>query len=234
MSYCYIGESNINDNNNLDKMARRVNDMKKQNNSSPNGTQTQCPELNMRNDEGFYSVQGDYIEYKNGTMINDIITNNNKMNNKTALFFKENCDQNKGWNTINESDISLDTPSIVSNNEANIIEQKKNKKCVNFDLDSIDSLKSLESGESLLYHVRKCKECKQKLLLLIRKNNNERKNKHYKLESINIKNENSTRDDTDNNIFCKNISEIKEIATIIIIGCLIIIILDIAIKRFNQ
>ena len=47
--------------------------------------------------------------------------------------------------------------------------KEKRELCHDFDLNSVDSLESLESGESLLEHARKCPECKKKLMDLIKK-----------------------------------------------------------------
>jgi hypothetical protein len=56
---------------------------------------------------------------------------------------------------------------------------KKNKSnriyrhhCVDFDIDSADSLESLNSGESLLRHIKSCHKCKEKVIDLIKKNKN--------------------------------------------------------------
>lgn len=55
--------------------------------------------------------------------------------------------------------------------------RSKRHKCIDFDLNSVDSLESLDSGESLLRHIRFCTECKNKVIDLIRKNKINNKNK---------------------------------------------------------
>lgn len=47
--------------------------------------------------------------------------------------------------------------------------RSKRHKCMDFDLDSVESLESLDSGESLLRHIRFCSSCKDKLMTLIKK-----------------------------------------------------------------
>lgn len=58
---------------------------------------------------------------------------------------------------------------IKSKSKFNDKKRSKRHKCMDFDLDSVDSLESLDSGESLLRHIRFCKECKDKVMGLIRK-----------------------------------------------------------------
>lgn len=67
------------------------------------------------------------------------------------------------WDT-NEID-----KQIKSKSKFNGKKRSKRHKCMDFDLDSVDSLESLDSGESLLRHIRFCKECKDKVMGLIRK-----------------------------------------------------------------
>lgn len=73
------------------------------------------------------------------------------------------------WN-IKEIDKQIKTKS-----KFNTKKRSKRHKCIDFDLHSVESLESLDSGESLLRHIRFCKECKDKVIDLIRKNKSEQK-----------------------------------------------------------
>jgi len=125
------------------------------------------------------------------------------------------------------------------------VRKKKAKRCIDYDLQSIDSLSSLESGESLLEHINACSRCRDHVIDLIRKN---RQNKKSDLMERIVGGMNKTYDDVkntdiqDNNIKDNNIKEdmddtnnyggfaLKEILTICLIGFLVIIILDLTIN----
>lgn len=73
------------------------------------------------------------------------------------------------WN-IKEIDKQVKTKSKFDTKK-----RSKRHKCLDFDLNSVESLESLDSGESLLRHIRFCKECKDKVIDLIRKNKSDQK-----------------------------------------------------------
>ena len=67
------------------------------------------------------------------------------------------------WDT-KDIDKHIKTKSIFNDKK-----RSNRHKCMDFDLSSVDSLESLDSGESLLRHIRFCKACKDKVMDLIRK-----------------------------------------------------------------
>ena len=177
-SYCDVDnayiDNSITSNEDLEKMARRINsdkmkktkdvyDQYKKNADMLERGSRVMKEHNMndcsiypQSDIGFYSAQGKY----SGSLTTD----------------------------ISKSDISIDTPSsddlssldsLDTNNinrqvrlkskYTNIHKKTKRRKCLDFDLKSIDSLESLDSGESLLKHIKSCTECKSQVVNLIKK-----------------------------------------------------------------
>ena len=112
---------------------------------------------------------------------------------------------------------------------------------MDFDIDSVDSLESLDSGESLLRHIRFCKECKDKVMGLIRKHKTDSiklvKNDKKSSKCAHILNsvEDSLPDNTEkisqDNQQSIRFPEIKEIVTVCLIGFLVIIILDLMMRN---
>ncbi len=149
--------------------------------------------------------------------------------------------------TEDEIEDQLKTKSKYSNSN----NKKKNKrhKCIDFDLNSVDSLESLESGESLINHIRFCPKCKTKVMDLIKKHKSDTL-KMKKLTQTRIKpqihypenfivqndvseNEKSKNDINENFKSFTNeyYPEFKEIITICLIGFLVIIILDLMMRH---
>ena len=75
--------------------------------------------------------------------------------------------------------------------------KSKRHKCIDFDLRSVESLESLDSGESLLRHIRFCHECKDKVMELIRKHKSD---KLHKLMKKKHKNKSSHIDFTESEV----------------------------------
>ncbi|VBB18256.1 hypothetical protein YASMINEVIRUS_719 [Yasminevirus sp. GU-2018] len=149
---------------------------------------------------GFYSAQGDYLEntYRpsstSGTLIKNImkeqeIKKEGKKKKKTPKYEDVSLDtpsqkdsessDSSNSSSSSFSSITWDTREIDKQvkTKAKFDSKKKSKrhKCIDFDLDSVDSLESLDSGESLLRHIRFCRECKDKVIDLIRKNKSSHK-----------------------------------------------------------
>lgn len=149
---------------------------------------------------GFYSAQGEYAEFNGNNDIGANLMNFNyePKNMSESLIHGVVKDGHKKKIIDDGSDgISLDTPSdgdsnssessfssmtwdtkeidrhIKSKSKFNSNKRSKRHKCMDFDIDSVDSLESLDSGESLLRHIRFCKECKDKVMGLIRKHKND-------------------------------------------------------------
>ena len=218
---------------------------------------------------GFYSAQGDYAEFKamgdndvninyepknmSQTLICDIANNDAKAKHRKKLVM----DDGSG-----SDGISLDTPSdgdsnssfssmtwdtkeidkhIKTKSKFNDKKRSKRHKCMDFDIDSVDSLESLDSGESLLRHIRFCKECKDKVMGLIRKHKTDSiklvKNDKKSSKCAHILNsvEDSLPDNTEkisqDNQQSIRFPEIKEIVTVCLIGFLVIIILDLMMRN---
>lgn len=160
-------------------------------------------------------------------------------------------------NLSNESSdtlITLDTKEI--DNQVKIKakydskKKSKRRKCFDFDLDSVDSLESLNSGESLLKHIKTCRDCKDKVITLIRKNKASHKKlpKNYdplsdlsdkehigdrKSDYVN-QTKNQLNEYINDNIsqsgILSNMPEIKEMVTVCLIGFLVIMILDLLMR----
>jgi len=145
--------------------------------------------------------------------------------------------------------------NLVLNHQGTKIIEKRDR-CYDFDLNSVDSLESLESGESLLEHARKCYDCKKRLMDLINLNKKKEKktynNRKNSVKKFDEKNKNNPfipmkKMEHDNNELCdnelkikkqKNMSEenydymeLKNILIVCMIGFMIIILLDIIIRN---
>ena len=169
---------------------------------------------------GFFSAQGDYepTVMQSSKQLDNIympVSKNSDKFSKNTDKFSKNTDK---FSTDKSSLSSLSSVSYNTNELDKIIKTKSkfsdkkssdkfnyNKKCIDFDLHSVDSLESLESGESLLGHIRKCKDCKHKVSELVRTH----KKKENKFD----------------------IYQYKEIMAICLIGFLIILILDLIMKN---
>jgi hypothetical protein len=149
---------------------------------------------------GFFSAQGDYAEFKpndmSGTII-DGIANNDANKGKYKKYKPTENVSNDGLSIDTPSDDSISSDSsfesvpldsfpfdskdidkhIKSKSKFNTKKRSKRHRCVDFDLDSVDSLESLDSGESLLRHIRFCKECKDKIMGLIKKHKSHNRKK---------------------------------------------------------
>lgn len=140
------------------------------------------------------------------------------------------------------------TKNYCGKNQMNVHLEKrhigKRDKCYDFDLISVDSLESLESGESLLEHAHKCYDCKKKLMDLIKKNHKKEKkekNKHYREPNINLTKPpvhlNNRSVDMDvkprrqkNMEVVYDYMELKNILIVCMIGFMIIVLMDIIIR----
>ncbi len=230
-------ESSFNQSNNLDSMARSVNDTKKKkitdvydkfrlhkstltnelNNLIKNDV-LHIDNTNIGNTDGFYSAQGEYLQF-----------------NKNKHIKNDEVQYDVSINDVPSIDVSCDSTLVISDTDIakEIVNKSKLKKkhqirrnCVEFDLDSADSIESLDSSESLLDHVQNCAKCKHKLTLLIKKHKFG-ETLHDNNPDMFIKNNDKTNISA---TFCNK--EIKEIVVIVMIGILIIIVVDIIINGF--
>lgn len=126
------------------------------------------------------------------------------------------------------------------NNKTKFNHLNKNRHhCIDFDIDSADSLESLDSGESLLKHIKSCQKCKEKVIDLINKDKNSKKcfSVHTPSASNDIISESSQKpqkmknNKTDSSFTWLWSPEIKEIITICLFGFLIIIMLDLLMRK---
>ena len=213
-----------------------------------------------------------------GTLIADICKDREK-NKSTSrnkfpkidktVYFKDSDSDNISLNTPSEnssdsssqsssfSSISWDTKTINIDKEIKTKSKYNNKKkskrhkCMDFDLDSVDSLESLDSGESLLRHIKYCQECKKKVLELIRKHKtgelkkmNDRYNskdgghiptvseiKHVDTYPVTKNHDSKVKKQEECNEDDSEYYTLKEIITVCLLGFLIIIILDIVMRN---
>lgn len=288
-SYCHVNDTYINkdtlsnNNDELDKLARQVNNNKKlqardiykqyrTNQQSLNNGITAYNKLcDSKSDNGFYSAQGEYSQYdvnnEDGTLISDIYNNKKttpKINDSeidisldSPSYDSCNYEKHKHKYLINSNtdDYSTDDSSSFSSiswSTKEIDRQVKRKskfkpkkrskrhKCTDFDLNSVDSLESLDSGESLLRHIRFCNECKTKIMELIRNHKYEKikksiakrnRNNHITIKSDTdapVKNKKKCNNETKQKY---NILQFKEIITVCLIGIIIIIMLDLTLRN---
>lgn len=224
----------------LEEQARQINEQKNRD-TYPNPCH-QPSNLNMTH---FYSAHGDYNEvYKpeqKGTLIKQLkqIDKNDDISlslDNSSIGTKIGCIDDSSFDSSDKSsNNSLDTHEIDKHikTKSKFKANKKSKrhKCIDFDLMSIDSIESLESGESLLHHIRFCNECKMKVLSLIKNKKNDKFNENQ-LSLYNVSNtspiEINVEKQTD--FFSFNVPELKEILIVCLIGFLIIIILDLIMR----
>jgi len=237
MAYCHVDDAFNADhhNNNLDTMARKVNDNKRKKNndiyknyrkdntySKSNGPDTMADSadnmysLNESNGssgkdgDGFYTRQGEFLTNNpfiiadKGTRIAELEIEKNIKGIHTDTYRGSDHSEAISLDTPSDGDsdsFSSDEKNSISTDEIkkeviakskytknycgkNQTEKRRTEKrdrCYDFDLISVDSLESLESGESLLEHAHKCYDCKKRLMDLIKKNQKkERKNKQYR------------------------------------------------------
>jgi len=209
---------------------------------------------------GFYSAQGDYTEnmYRptstTGTLLSNINnTNYEDISLDTPSINTDSNSDNSSEDSGSDSLMSLDLDTreidkqIKTKSKFNSKKRSKRHKCIDFDLNSVESLESLDSGESLLRHIRFCKECKDKVINLIRENGKGRschKSKFIKrlaplydesdLEAYtNTNHVESTPaisvTPTTSGLF-SSMPELKEIIIVCLIGFLIIMILDLMMR----
>ena len=218
--------------------------------------------LNNRNEGGFYSAQGEYAPYtpknKSGTIIkkNQIHENGSNMSLSidTPSYNSNNSIDNSMDNSMDNSRYSLSTINTEEIDEHVKTKSKFNKRskfnkikrhhCIDFDIDSADSLESLDSGESLLKHIKSCQKCKEKVIDLINKHKNSKKCISLSLLDNDIVDATpnlqkiSKQQTSKNNLFNDSGSflwlwspEIKEIVTVCLFGFLIIIMLDLLMRK---
>ena len=122
-------------------------------------------------------------------------------------------------------------------------------RCIDHDLQSIDSLESLGSGISLLDHLKDCGRCKARVIELIRKSradnnridkNTDRLAENFKhdpiddgFDQIKENTQAAQPDKTEHDNVEHHTLEIKEILTVCLIGFVVIFILDMAINYRN-
>ena len=247
VSYCdinnaYMNKKITNDNyliNDLEKEARKINNEKKlkskdiyrnfrdsKNNDSllKNNTET--------NLNGFFSAQGTYADFNDNklSLIKEIEEDKSENSSKTdGIYLDTPTETDSKSSDSSFSSITIDTKDIdteiKTKSKFNIKKKSKRHKCMDFDIDVVDSLESLDSGESLLQHIRYCKDCKSKVMKLIKEHNSKKKKYSKKIEVPKEKKELDT-----NTSFIKT-PEIKEIAIVCLISFLVIIVLDLIMKK---
>lgn len=241
-SYCSVNDSYLNkgilsNNTDLDKMARDVNNKKKslekgieafnnlENNKYDKGTK-------IKKDNNFFSsyegCDGYFPLIKNKDEVISLDTPSECISDESSSF------SSLSWES-NEIDKEIKTKTKFNKNK-----KSKRHKCTDFDLKSVESLESIDSGESLLRHIRFCLECKDKIMTLIKRNklDENRMDKNNKNKCLsNIEHFDKP---IQNNIDIKHqdkepetswIPELKEIMTVFLVGFLVIIILDLFMRN---
>lgn len=222
-TYCNVSQPNLNNNIDLDNMARNINNKRK---NLERGIKAFNTLQNIKNDKylNINKSKNFYHAYDSGADI--------------TPSFKSDSDEKISLDTPTES-ISDDISSISWEPDkideeikvrTNFKENKKSKrhKCTDFDLKSVDSLESIESGDSLLRHIRFCLECKDKIIKLIKEDRLCDKTKKYEIITDNIPITNIKKEDNNEDTW---IPELKEIFIVFLIGFLIVIILDLYMNR---
>lgn len=211
----------------------------------------------VKSDNGFYSAQGEYSSYEpknhNGSLIKEICGKSERTGKKFRFDSEsdgisldtpsdQSSDESSSFSSMTWDTKEMDK-EIKTKSKFNNKKKSKRHKCMDFDLDSIDSLESLDSGESLLRHIRFCQDCKEKVMDLIRKHKSDsvkklrQKYKQKCLENISSKEkereeqekkELMSTSDTDNS---NQMPELKEIITVCLIGFLVVIVLDLVMRK---
>lgn len=210
--------------------------------------------IKIKPDNGFYSAQGAYSPYDpkdhNSSLIKEICGKSSGSRSGRKHYL--DSDEGLSLDTPSEcssddsssfSSLSWDTKEIdkeiKSKSKFNNKKKSKRHKCMDFDLDSVDSLESLDSGESLLRHIRFCQECKDKIMGLIRKHKSDtvkklrQKYKQKCLEDMEANSQNELKEhmSATNNECSNQMPEIKEIFTVCLIGFLVVVVLDLFMRR---
>lgn len=235
-TYCSVDDSYLNkgtlSNNTteLDKLARDVNNKKKRLNKGigafNNLQNDKCDKgIKVKPTDKFFSA------YETGDGYFPLIkdnTNKDIMSLDTpseCISDDASSFSSLSWET-KEIDKEIKTKTKFDNKK-----KSKRHKCTDFDLKSVESLESIDSGESLLRHIRFCLECKDKIMTLIKKNNTD-ENKLDKtnkcLSNINYLDKQKQKNIDNETSF---IPELKEIFIVFLIGFLVIIILDLFMRN---
>lgn len=200
-------------NDELDKLARDVNNRKKSNNTINNYSKNIDAYLTNQYDKdtniepkinGYFSAQGDYSKIDDNDTENKSIEFSELPSVLSSDISDYSFDNNK---EILDDNIDLDY-EIKKKSKFKVNKDSIRKTCHDFDINSVDSIESLDSGESLIKHIKYCIECKNKVYDLVKKHKTKSKNK---IVSKKIENNNY---------------DITEIIIIVLIGIVIIFILD--------
>ena len=225
--YCNI-ENAYNNFDDIDKLAREVNEnRKKLTNDVKNDFITDKKKIydtieNLKKLDGYELFENKEYSNYDGTLIKNLINNNdnNDNNDKENNIDNESVDSslksassdesyNDSYSYNKNSENSSDDYSIKSHNLSN--------NCNNFDIDSISN-----DSESVINHTKNCKRCKSKFLNIL-------KNKE-KFKNIKKKNKNENENENEND----EIDEIKEFLIVIFLCLVIIFIVDTLIRSITN
>jgi hypothetical protein len=226
-TFCNYNNAFNNDvNENLDKMARKLNnDRKKLPHNIKNDILNQYNESTklinyMSNNEtaqpyGFFSTQGNYADILNSEKSSKFDSDSESMylpNSENKSMFSYNTLKSDS-NYLN--DISSNYSSLPSKMKYNMRLNTKHLKDYNE-----------KDDNKIIDHIKKCNECKNELLLILTKSHINKSN--IKLDSYT----NDINNKSYNEIINFNISnnELKDIFILILIGIFIIIIIDMFIR----
>lgn len=236
MSYCDIDNAYQNNSTELDKLAHKLNNEKKQ---LVKAVYKDHKKSSQQLDDGMSQILqmtnsglpnfGQLYSRTGGSLISDI----NSSNSEESKFseYNHSFGLSDDMSMVSDIDPTLDTYLDKAKKD-----KKKNKKN---DLHALvkkiadEESCSSNSNETIFDHIKKCKNCKIKLMNMINKKKNQKNNKHiFDSESDNIYEILNNKTENNDNLI-KGISnnKLKEVLIVILIGIFAIILLDLFFRR---
>lgn len=238
-SYCNYNNAYNDNNEDLDKMARRINNRKK------NLITTVYNDFNRESDElyaginlaksmpefSYFSAQGDYSSPHptplSGTLIKDI-----KRDTIRSSDYESDISSlsGSGFSDSESMQFSIDSPTLDTYIDKAKKDRKNHKH--NYIYDLVKKVKhegNQDTEESIFDHIKKCDQCRAKLIKLIQgsQTGSLSRNKHIFNDPNELKMDPIENDDS---MFKTFGGSTKEILIIILIGVFIIIILDLLLR----
>jgi hypothetical protein len=233
-SYCNINNAYNNSNDDLDKLARSINNQKK----SLIGAAQQrftADESNWKNgisgmlsnpEFSYFSAQGNYSqmnpEFNHGNIIDNV--------KKDAVSSEESLVSSRFSDTDSIYNMSLDSKTLDTYLDLAKNDKHKNKKNSLHELVKVMHREKCDSNsdESTFDHVKHCKKCKDKLIYMIKNIRNEKCNE---IEIPDVPHKKRTHRSIFNSF---STLQTKEILVIVLIGVFIVVLLDIFMRSSRR
>jgi len=222
-SYCNIDNAYNDNNDELDKMARQINN-RKQKLTADVHRSFHDEQKELR--QGIESINNNFPEYAyfstQGDFANTTPTPISKLKRNPKIDYNDDQSSYTSFSDNNSTiDFSVDSPTFDS-----YIDQakhdKKNNRMIHNLIKQIkhENKNKHDSDESMFDHVKKCDECKNKLMDLI-----QHKGESYKKHIQTVSSDESEHFEID-----LNKGSTKELLIILLVGVFIIIIMDLLLR----